>query len=149
MNADTPHTRPNSVCPPCVRIASRQSVPSSSAPRFCVIHDTPWPSNVKSTNFELKAMLIGASSVESSVSASALATSRRLPPKRSAASALPSVTTTLTILGRKISSIVNAKRISDSGIFSAGTAASAGEITPANTWMVARIMNNNHSGDDR
>ena len=115
MNADTPHTRPKSVCPPCVRIASRQSVPSSPAPRFCVTHDTPWPSSVKSTNFELKAMLIGASNVDSSASSDMLVNKRRLPPNRSAAAVSPSVTTRLTIFGRKISSMVNAKRVNASG----------------------------------
>ena len=64
INDDTPHTRPKTVCCQWVRIASRQSVPSSPASRRCVIQPMPCPSNVNNTNRALNIMLIGARSDE-------------------------------------------------------------------------------------
>jgi hypothetical protein len=80
MREETPQTTPKRVCTPWVMIASRQSVPSMSAARFCATQATPWPSRVKMTNFVLKSMLIGARSIEIRVSRIALATSRPRPP---------------------------------------------------------------------
>ena len=41
---DAPDQRRTRSATPWVRMASRQSVPSSSAPRFCATQATPWPS---------------------------------------------------------------------------------------------------------
>ena len=77
---ETPQTTPKTVWNPWVMIASRQSVPSTSAALFCATQLTPWPSSVKMTNLVLKIMLIGARSMEIAASRTALATSLPRPP---------------------------------------------------------------------
>ena len=118
MREETPQTAPNTVGGPWVMMASRQSVPSSSAARFWATQPTPWPRRVKITNFVLKIMLTGARSAEPTVSSTALAATLQRPPNAAASSLRPRRTTTLANFGRNRSSIVSEKSVSASGIAS-------------------------------
>jgi len=157
MKDDTPQTRPKNVCPPCVMIASRQSVPSST-PRRCVTHDTPCPSRLNSTNLLLNIMCTGASSAEIIISSSAEITNGPRPPKRAAPPVSCITVSTLITFGRNNSSMVKRNSANASGTStivpnmrvyaSRVTSPATGESTWLNTWIVLSTRNSSQSGHD-